>query len=137
MPSQEYREEVVKDIKMILKQELKESFDYLESQLQGEFVLMDMKKKPITDLMQIKFSTVSLMYCHSTSVDFSYDRFFGLNHNKAEGKKKAEFVESLRLNFRINCPKLDENIPTVTTRAPLSSRSSAPKTLTQPEKSIK
>jgi hypothetical protein len=60
---------VIKDIKLILKQELRESFDYLEAQLQKDFTLLDMKKRSITDLLQIPFGTVSLMFCRSQSVD--------------------------------------------------------------------
>ena len=131
VPSREYREEVVKDLKLILKRELRESFDFLDSQLQGEFLLTDMKKKTISDLIQIRFSTVSLMFSQGSSIDYTYDRFFELNHNKAAGKRKAEFVESLRINFRMSNSKVDENKQILSARAPVTSRSSAPKVLQQ------
>ena len=70
-------------------------------------MLTDMKKQPITDLLRIRFNTVSMMFASSNSCDKSYERFFTLNREQATGKKKSDFIDTIRLNFRISNPKLD------------------------------
>lgn len=72
---------------------------------------MDMKKRPITDLIQIPFASVSMMFCHSRSMDQSYTRFYSLNRDQIMDQKKASLLEDLKISFRMSNPNVDDIKP--------------------------
>jgi hypothetical protein len=54
---------------------------------------MNMKKRPITELMQIPFNTISLMFCNEKNSDANYKRFYHVNHNQTIDRRKVNFFE--------------------------------------------